>query len=71
MKTFAQSFFENNAFIINRRFLELKISINKLIGLLKISRIHIEFHSKFSTITKHGLKNEIIKLNVKSFFVKP
>jgi hypothetical protein len=42
-----------------------------LIGLLKNSRIHIEFYFKLFIVIKHELKNEIIKLNVKSFFVKP
>jgi hypothetical protein len=52
-------------------FLKLKIWIDQLIRLLKTSRIHIEFHSKLFIVTKHGLKNEIIKVNVKSFLVKP
>jgi hypothetical protein len=71
MKTFLQLVFENNAFIINNELLKSNIWTNKLIGLLKSSRIHIEFYSKLFIVTKHGLKKEIIKLNVKSFFVKP
>jgi hypothetical protein len=63
MKTFAQLFFENNTFIINHGLL-----INQLIGLFKNSRIHIDFHSKLFIVTKHGLKNEIIKLNVIFFW---
>jgi hypothetical protein len=61
--------FENNAFIFNRRLLKLQIWINKLIGLLKISRIHIEFHSKLFILTKHGLNSEIIKLSVNFFLL--
>jgi hypothetical protein len=41
-----------------------------MFGLLKNSRIHIEFCSKLFIMTTHKLKNEIIKLNVKYFFVK-
>jgi len=48
-----------------------KVHIGQLIRLLRNSRIHIEFHSKLFEMIKHGLKNEIIKLSVKSFFVKP
>jgi hypothetical protein len=70
MKTFAQLFLENNAFIINNELLKFKIRIGQLIRLLKNSRIHIEFHFIFFIMTKHGLKNEIIKLSVKSFLVK-
>jgi hypothetical protein len=46
MKTFAQLFFENNAFIINSALLKLKKWIGQLVGLLRNSNIHIEFHSK-------------------------
>jgi hypothetical protein len=46
MKTFAQLFFENNAFIMNSVILKLKIWINQLSRLLRNSIIHIEFHSK-------------------------
>ncbi len=67
MKTFAQLFFENNAFIINSGFLEKKWT-SQLAGLLRNSRIHIEFHSKLFIEIKNGLKNEMIKLIVKSFF---
>jgi hypothetical protein len=35
------------------------------------SRIHIKFHSKLFIVTKQGLKNEIIKIIVKFYFVKP
>ncbi len=35
-----------------------------MIKLLKNSGFHIEFYSKMFIMTKHGLKNEIIKLNV-------
>jgi hypothetical protein len=48
-----------------------KLHIDQLIRLLRNSRIYIEFHSKLLEMTKHGLKNQIIKLSVKSFFVKP
>jgi hypothetical protein len=47
MKTFAQLFFESNAFIINSELFEIKIWTGQLIKLLKNSKIHIEFHSKF------------------------
>ncbi len=67
MKTFAQLFFENNAFIINSGFLEKKWT-SQLAGLLRNSRIHIEFHSKLFIEIKNGFKNEMIKLTVKSFF---
>jgi hypothetical protein len=39
-------------------------------GLLRSSNFHIEFHSKLFIRTKNGLRNEMIKLSVKSFFVK-
>jgi hypothetical protein len=64
-------FFLNNAFIVNSGLLKFKIWIGQLVGLLRNSRIHIELHSKLFIGTKHGFKNEIIKLSVKSFFVKP
>ncbi len=67
VKTFAQLFFENNAFIINSGLLKSKIWSDQLTRLLRNSRIHIEFHSKLFIVIKHGLKNEIIKLSV-SFF---
>ncbi len=41
-----------------------------MIGLLRNSRTHIKFYSKLFMMIKYGLKNEIINLNVKSFFVK-
>ncbi len=63
--TFAQFFFANNVVIINSGLLKSKIWIDQLIGLLKNSRIHIEFHCNFFySTTKRGLKNEIMKLNV-------
>ncbi len=64
------TFFENNVFIINNELLNLKIWTNQLSRLLINSRIHIEFHSKLFILIKHGLKDEIIKLNVKFFFAK-
>jgi hypothetical protein len=70
MKTFAQLSFESNAFIINSGLLKLKIQISQLVRLLKNSRIHIEFHSTLFIGTKNGLKNEMTKLSVKSFFVR-
>jgi hypothetical protein len=46
------------SFIINNELLKLKkIWTRYLIGLLKNSRIHIEFHSKLFIVIKHGLKN--------------
>jgi len=60
MKTFAQLFFENNAFIINSGLLKLKKWIGWLVGSLRNSRIHIEFHSKLFIGTKNGLKNEMV-----------
>ncbi len=63
----AQLFFENNTFIINSEHLNSKICIDQLIKLLKNSRFHIEFYSKLFIMIKHGLKNEIIKLNVNFF----
>jgi hypothetical protein len=68
MKMFTQLFFENNAFIINNGLLKLKFWTNQLAGLLYIY-IYIEFHSKICRGTNNGLKNEMIKLNVK-YFVK-
>ncbi len=59
--------FEKNAFIINNELLKSNIWINQLIRLLRNSKIHIEFHSKLFKVTKHGLKNKIIKLIVKFF----
>jgi hypothetical protein len=47
MMAFAQFFFANNVFIINSGLLKSKIWIDQLIGLLRNSRIHIEFHSNF------------------------
>jgi GTPase SAR1 family protein len=41
---------------------------NQLVGLLRNSRIHIEFHSKLFIRIKNGLNNEMIKLSVKSYF---
>jgi hypothetical protein len=55
MKTFVQLFIENNAFIMNNGLLKSNILINELIGLLRNSRIHIEFYSKFFLMTEHGL----------------
>ncbi len=72
--TFAQLFCENNAFMINSKkifIIEVKNMTSELAGLLRNSRIHIEFHSKKIIGTKNGLKNETIKLNVKFFLVKP
>jgi len=48
-----------------------KYGIDQLIRLLKKSSFHIEFHSKLFIVIKHGLNNEIIKLNVKSILAKP
>jgi hypothetical protein len=59
--------FLNNSFIISSGFLKFKIWIGQLTKLLRNSRIHSEFHSNLFTMTKHGLKNEIVKLNVKFF----
>jgi hypothetical protein len=39
-----------------------------IVGLLRNSKIHIEFYYKSFIGTKSELKNEMIKLNVKSFF---
>jgi hypothetical protein len=71
MKTFAQLLFENNAFIINSGLLKLKKWISQFARLLRNWRIHIEFQSKLFIEIENGLKNEMIKLTVKSFFVKP
>jgi hypothetical protein len=70
MNTFAQ-FFKNNAFIINSRLLKLKKWTSQLFRLLTNSRIHIEYYSKLFIRIKNRLKNEMIKLIMKSFFVKP
>jgi len=67
----SQLLFLNNAFIVNNGLLKFKIWIGQLVGLLRNSRIHIEFHSKLFIGTNHGFKNKIIKLSVKSFFMKP
>jgi hypothetical protein len=62
------NFFENLiAFIINSGFVKFKIWTDQLIRLLKFLKIHIEFHSELFIMTKHGLKNEIIKVSVKMF----
>jgi hypothetical protein len=71
MKTFAQLFFENNACIINSGLFKFKKWIGQLVGLLRNSNFHIEFHSKLFIRTKNGLKNEMIKLSLKLFCVKP
>jgi hypothetical protein len=71
MNTFAQLFFKNNAFIINSKLLKKKIWTSQLARLLRNSNFHIEFHSKLFIRIKNGLKNEMIKLSMKSFFVKP
>jgi hypothetical protein len=42
-----------------------------LARLLKDSKVHIELHYKLFIETKKGLKMEMKKLNVKSFFEKP
>jgi len=52
---------------MNSGILQSNIWTNQLIELLKNSNIHVEFYSKLFIMTKHGLKNGIIKLNVKSF----
>jgi hypothetical protein len=52
------------------RFWNLKKWIGQLVRFLKNSRIHIKFHSKLFIGTENELKNEMIKLSVKSF-VKP
>jgi hypothetical protein len=49
---------------MNNELLKSNIWINQLTRLLRNSRIHIEFHSKLFIVTKHGLKNKIIKLTV-------
>jgi hypothetical protein len=72
MKTFANYYFLNNAFIMNNELLKSNIWTNQLTRLLRNSKIHIEFYFKSFIVTKHGLfivikhglKNEIIKLNV-------
>jgi hypothetical protein len=46
-----------------------KIWTSQLVRVLRNSRIHIEFHSKLFIEIKNGLKNEMIELNVKSFFL--
>jgi len=56
--------------MINYQF-EVENMINQLVGLLKNSKIHIELHFKLFIRIKNGLKNEMIKLNVNFFFVKP
>jgi hypothetical protein len=61
-------FFENSiAFIINSGFVKFKIWTDQLIRLLRKFKIHIELHSELFIMTKHGLKNEIIKVSVKMF----
>jgi len=65
--TLTQLCFQNNAFNMNSGFLQSNIWTNQLIELLRNSKIHLEFYSKLFIMTTHGLKNEIIKLNVKSF----
>jgi hypothetical protein len=47
--------------------------MDKLVDyIIKKFKIHITFYSKLFIVTKHiGLTNEISKLNVKSFFMKP
>jgi hypothetical protein len=78
MKTFAQIFFENNVFIINSelflknlKYIYIYIWTDQLAGLLRNLKIHIEFHSKLFTRTKNGLKNEMVKLSVIFFLMKP
>jgi hypothetical protein len=54
-------------FIMNTRLLKSNIWTNKLIGLLKKLKIYNELYSKLFIVIKHGLKNEIINLNVNFF----
>jgi hypothetical protein len=68
MKTVALLFFENNESTINNALLKSKYGS---INLLNYSKIHLKFLSKKIIVSKHGLKNQIMKLNVKFFFVKP
>jgi len=49
----------------------LKKWINRITILLIIWNFHIEFHSKLFIVTKYAFKNEIIKLVVKFFSLKP
>ncbi len=44
-----------------------KMWTSQLVGLLRNSNFHIEFHSKLFIRTKNWLKNEMIKLNVNFF----
>jgi hypothetical protein len=69
MNTFMKLF--NNASVINNGLLKLKNMDWSLIKLVVDWRIEIKFHSKLLTVTKNALKNEIIKLNVKYFSLKP
>ncbi len=69
MNTFVKLF--NNAFIISNGLLKFKNIDWSLIKLLIDWRIQIKFHSKLLTMIKYALKNEIIKLNVKYFSLKP
>jgi hypothetical protein len=71
MKTFTQISFQNNAFIINSGLLKFKIWISQLNRLLKKNLIHNDFHYKLFIVSTYRLENEIIKLSVKSFLVKP
>jgi hypothetical protein len=56
-------------FIMNSGSLKSNIWINKLIGLL-VKKLIVNHIPIFFLVTKHGLKNEIINLNV-IFLVKP
>jgi hypothetical protein len=46
------------------------MGLGQLARLLKNSKIHIELHFKLFIRTKRGLKNEMIKSNVKLFLEK-
>ncbi len=48
-----------------------KIGVVSWLDCEKNSRIRIEFDSELFIVTKQGLKNEIMKIIVKSYFVKP
>jgi hypothetical protein len=69
MKTFAQIFFENNAFLINNGLLEKKLDCS-VDWIVKKCKNSFEFHSKLFIVNKHGLNNKTIKLIVKCYFVK-
>jgi hypothetical protein len=70
MNTFVKLFFENNVFIIRNGLSKLK-SMHWLVHWIinKLNKSY-EIHPKLFVATKYALKDEILKSNMTSFFLK-